>query len=210
LVALLQNFDLDIPFNIWDFWPLILIVVGLSKLSRPKAYRNTFAALVLVAIGILFQLGMLDIIDFGFHELWPVLLILVGLVIIRNAFWKSGKHPSGDDYINLTTILGGGEYNFTSKQLKAGNISAIMGGATVNLREADMVDQSLTIETFALMGGIEIIVPRGWQVVMNGMPFLGGMENKTTTATTDQSTDLTPKKLIVKGLAVMGGVEVKN
>ncbi|MCP4581075.1 MAG: cell wall-active antibiotics response protein [candidate division Zixibacteria bacterium] len=209
LIALLQNFDLDIPFNIWDFWPLILIAVGLSKLCRPKEYRNTFAATALVIIGVLFQLGTLDIIDFGFHELWPVLLILVGAIIIRQAFWKSGKHPSDDDYINITTILGGGEFNFTSKQLKGGSIAAIMGGSTVNLKEADTGEQTFTIETFALMGGIEIIVPQGWQVVMSGMPLLGGMENKTTSAQADTQ-DLTSRKLIVKGLAIMGGVEVKN
>jgi hypothetical protein len=57
------------------------------------------------------------------------------------------------------------------------------------------------------MGGIEIFVPREWQVVMNSMPFLGGMENKTVT---DQSTDTAAKKLIVKGMAIMGGVEIKN
>ena len=213
VLALLRSFDYDIPINIWAFWPVIIIAIGLSKLIQPKEYRNTLVATVLLIIGVLFLLNNLDVIHFGFRELWPVILILVGLLIIKHSFWSSRGASVGKDYINLSLILGGGEFKFASTQIRGGNVTAIMGGGTINLKEADMYGDAITIDIFALMGGVEIIVPEKWQVTMQGTPIMGGMENKTTSGFHGEST-ISPtdanKQLVIKGTAIMGGIEVKN
>ena len=54
------------------------------------------------------------------------------------------------------------------------------------------------------MGGIEIKVPEDWTVVCKGFPVMGGFED-----TTKPRGD-TGKRLVVRGLALMGGVEVHN
>jgi len=213
VLALLKNLDYDIPINIWAFWPVIIIAIGLSKLIQPREYRNTIGASVLLIIGVLFLLNNLDIIRFGFRELWPIILILVGLLIIKHGFWSSRSAAVGKDYINLSFILGGGDFNFTSRQIRGGNVIAIMGGGTLNLKEADMHGDAITIDIFTLMGGVDIIVPDSWQVTMQGIPILGGMENKTTSGFHGESTTsptYTNKQLVIKGMAIMGGVEVKN
>jgi predicted membrane protein len=106
-------------------------------------------------------------------------------------------------------IMGGGEFRFDSHDLRGGKISAIMGGGTIDLRDADMSADEITLDAFALMGGIEIWVPTSWQVIMQGTPILGGMENKTVNRTADNQTSK-PKRLIITGMAILGGIEVKN
>jgi len=213
IIALLQGFGWDIPLSVWDFWPLIFIIIGLSKLFQPKEYRNTLGAIILLLIGLLFLLSNFDLFRFGFNTLWPIILILFGIMLIKQAFWSSKSAPFSNDFINLSFILGGGKFNFMSQQLKGGNVIAIMGGGTINLTDADIQNDAIVIETFALMGGIEIIAPQKWQVIMQGIPILGGMDNKTVfrpdeNAPQTQAKDA--KKLIIKGMAIMGGVEVKN
>ena len=60
------------------------------------------------------------------------------------------------------------------------------------------------LNVFALMGGISIKVPTDWTVELEGTPILGGFEEKTM-----QPKDAN-KRLVVRGTAVMGGVDIRN
>jgi predicted membrane protein len=212
-LALLANLGFDTDIGIWDYWPVILILIGLSMIFQPAEYRNAFVGSVFVVIGILFLLDNFYIIDFGFNLLWPVLLILIGIAIVRHGVGAGRGALLDAEHINLMAVLGGGDYNYTSRSLKGGRIFAFMGGAKLNLTEADILDDSMVIDVFAMMGGVEIIVPVGWQVNMHGVPILGGMENKTSSKSVDgkaAAPTAPDKRLIIKGIAIMGGVEVKN
>jgi predicted membrane protein len=213
VLALLANLGFDTDIGIWDYWPVILILIGLSIIFQPAEYRNAFTGSVFVVIGILFLLDNFYIIDFGFNLLWPVLLILAGIAIVRHGVGGARGALLDAEHINLMAILGGGDYNYSSRSLKGGRIFAFMGGAKLNLTEADIIEDSMVIDVFAMMGGVEIRVPVGWQVTMHGIPILGGMDNKTSSKSADDKAAAQPtpgKRLIIKGIAIMGGVEVKN
>ena len=83
---------------------------------------------------------------------------------------------------------------------------AFMGGVTLDLRDAEIAGDEITIRCFAIMGGIEIIVPEGIEVHENGIPFMGGFDNKTA------NVPILPGSPVVKitGLAMMGGVDIKS
>ena len=73
------NFD----FSIFQWWPVILIAVGLWLLIA-SGFRRLMAPLVLISIGAIFLLSSLglaiDLLDY-----WPVLLIIIGAVILSRA-----------------------------------------------------------------------------------------------------------------------------
>ena len=207
LLALLMNLGYDINVSIWDYWPLILVLVGLSRLIQPPQYRSVLSGLIFTLLGALLLLNNLEVIDFGFSELWPVILIIVGVSIVLRGSGRTKDGAFNEDHININAILGGGEYNFVSKDVKGGSVTAFMGGAKLNLREADTSEEPMMIDVFAVMGGIEIEVPRNWEVIMKGTPILGGMDNKTKL---EPSEGQPTRRLIVKGSAFMGGVDVKN
>jgi predicted membrane protein len=210
VIALLMNLGYNVDIDLWDYWPLILIFIGLSRIFQPPEYRNLWFGLIFTLVGILFLLDNFYLIRFGFSELWPFVLILVGIAILKHGYSGSKGRSTDVDYIDHSAVLGGGEYRYTSKTLKGGKLFAFMGGCEVDLRQADIQDDEMMIDIFAMMGGIEIKVPESWQVTVRGLPLMGGLSNNTYQSKTEGGTAPTGKKLLVKGTAIMGGIEVKN
>ena len=207
-----DSLGFDFHINIFDFLPLILIAIGLNQIVQPKEWRQSFSGWIFVGIGTLFLLDNLHFIYFNFTDLWPILLILIGFSILRSHTGRNQEEEDGPDFINLSFILGGGDHIFTSQKITGGKITAIMGGGKIDLRQASSDKEEIIIDCFAMWGGIEIVVPYHWQVNIKGTPVLGGMENKTSSPANIEGIEinLPVKKLIIKGSAIMGGVEVKN
>jgi len=206
VILFLENMGIIGYVNLWDWWPVILILLGLGQLIQPKECRQTWSGIILLAIGGLFLGNNLDLFYFRFRDLWPIILILVGFAILRQTFWGRKDFPKSHDFIHLSFILGGGDHVFSTQTLKGGKISAILGGGSIDLREASFDGNSIELDVFAFWGGFDISVPRDWQVNVQATPILGGVENKTRPSLEGQS----GKQLIVRGSVIMGGVEVKN
>jgi predicted membrane protein len=217
LLLLLGTLGYDMAFDLWDFWPLILIAVGVKIMVSHYDSKEILWGFFVFTIGILFQLRNLDFINFHFRDIWPLILIYIGIQILitgkrhgshehrHKVFGKDMKDEEVEgDRINVSAILGGGEYHYSSRKLKGGKISAIMGGCEIDLRDSDFEGDEMVINTFALMGGIDMRIPQNWNVVLDGTPILGGMSDKTKTLNGSK------KKLIITGEAIMGGVEIKN
>jgi hypothetical protein len=83
---------------------------------------------------------------------------------------------------------------------------ALMGGIELDLREAILSGQVTNINAVAIMAGIEIIVPPGIRVESSGFGFMGGWDNH---ARNDRLGPNAPV-LRVRGVAFMGGVEIKT
>jgi predicted membrane protein len=206
----LSKLGLDLKVNVWGYWPLILILIGFGLLFRPRENRQYFGGILILVFGVFFLAhNLIKNIDFNIIGLLPaVIVVIIGVKILTHGLWKSKKSPPSKDQINLSTILGGGKFYLSSKELKGGNITAIMGECKVNLRDADFAGESIVIDAFTMMGAIELKVPNNWEVVMQGSPFMGSMEDKTNR---DSNSDKAQKKrLIIKGTAIMGGVEIIN
>ena len=82
---------------------------------------------------------------------------------------------------------------------------AVMGGAKLDLREADLAPGVTDIQVFTVCGGVEIIVPPGLNVESHGIAILGGFEHL---ADGEIHPDPHAPTLRITGLAIMGGVEV--
>ena len=202
VIALLIQLDvitLSLGDLIADWWPLIVIGVGLAALvTVPRAWLGPT---VIIAVGVFFLLQTLDILDVNLWEiLWPVAIILVGLSLITSFGTRSGE----DDTINSTVFWWGSQRKTRSRQFKGGSLTAIMGGIEVDLREADIVDRA-EIAIFALWGGVEVKVPPTWRVRVSGLPLLGGWDDKTSLPIQDGAPEL-----IVHVTAIMGGAEIKS
>jgi predicted membrane protein len=207
VVILLQNLDVIPYINTWAFWPVFLIVIGLSQVLRPSESRQSLSGGIFIIVGMLFLLSNMNIIYFGFKDLWPFILLIIGFGILRQSMIGTKLKDAENDFINLTFVLGGGDHKFNSKSLRGGKVSAIMGGGKIDLTDADMVDDEIYFDIFAFWGGIELVVPQSWQVNMKSLPILGGVQNKTGP---DPNGTSAVKRLTIRGTTIMGGMEVKN
>jgi class 3 adenylate cyclase len=86
------------------------------------------------------------------------------------------------------------------------NAVAFMGGCDMDLRRAEIDGPEVSITAFAFMGGINITVPEGFDVELQGFSFMGGRDLKLRDVPRVPGSPL----IVVRGFAVMGGIEVKS
>jgi predicted membrane protein len=208
VLALLGNFGIvQIP-DVWRFWPLILVALGLARLLRPRGSRGRCAGVVLLFIGLWLLLENLDVWPYGLESLWPVFVVLLGAYLIWGGlrrFPPAAMESDEASRVNSFAILGGTEHHSSAPDFQGGDATAILGGCKVDLRQAVIKGGEATMDVFAFWGGVEILIPRSWGVVLRGSPILGGFEDKT-----EPPREGGGPRLIVRGAAIMGGVEIKN
>ena len=81
---------------------------------------------------------------------------------------------------------------------------ALMGGAVLDLTSAVLTAQETVMTVFCLMGGIEITVPDGIDVRIEAVAILGGHSGP------ESAPPAGAPVLRIRGLVVMGGVDVKR
>ena len=204
---------------LWQFIPSIFILLGLWRLVS-SGFQSVVGPVVLIFIASFVQLAVLGY-DPG--EYWPIILIALGLAMlfggsrIRRATSGAfrGSHTGADDRrVNATAILGSSEPRITSQDFQGGQAVAVMGGVVVDLREASIIDKPAAIDVTAIMGGVEIRVPAHWKVNRDVLAVMGGTSDSRKRYdmpppdTTDPISDV--PDLVITGLALMGGVEVKG
>ncbi|GAA3162626.1 hypothetical protein GCM10010451_08290 [Streptomyces virens] len=86
------------------------------------------------------------------------------------------------------------------------NCFAFWGGGEIDLREAYFADREIVINAVAIMGGVEIIVPPGVEVVVRGVGIMGGFDHREDGVPGEPG----GPRVIVTGLAFWGGVGVQR
>jgi len=84
-------------------------------------------------------------------------------------------------------------------------VVAMMGGAVLDLREARFPRGVVDLEVKAVFGGVQILVPPGLAVEVSGSAIMGGFQQVNRSPPTP---DPDAPLLRVRGLAVMGGVDI--
>jgi predicted membrane protein len=106
--------------------------------------------------------------------------------------------------VSEMAVLGAVARGNNSSAFRGGELTAVMGGCELDLRQA-AINGEAVIEVFGLWGGIEIRVPEDWTVVSRVVPVLGGVDDKTR-----PPQGASRHRLVLRGFIVMAGVEVKN
>ena len=146
--------------------------------------------------------GNVYIVDIG-NIIIPAAIILVGLLVI---FGRGlGSRTEVGDRINSFNVFSGSEIASHSKQFEGGSISAVFGGAEVDLRDA-VPAPGAVLDVFTAFGGVEVTVPQGWHVATRGLPLFGGIEN----ATAKDHIPADAPTLAVNATVLFGGLEIKH
>ncbi len=206
----LRNFQLEL-FNIHLFsWPLFPLLIGIVILVN---HKDSFMGLAFIVIGVIgLASKYLDIsIKSVFIEYWPFLLIILGIYTIF-------KHSTGgkdseseiveveDYYIDLFSLFGTKNRIIKANRFLGGKVSSVFGEANVDLRNCKLGEGTRELDTLTLFGSTEIHIPHNWNVIINTTTVFGGFDDLR------GSTNLTERNentLIIKGLVLFGGGEIK-
>jgi len=211
---------------------LVIIAFGLNLLARNLGWTDAYDLLHL-----LWPVG-LSLLGVGFllqrrHALWGAILIFAGVWAYANqqhwvrvgfwavvgpaaivlaggsVIWRALHRPrppaaSSGGFIRTFAVFSGSELRPTGV-FEGADVSAALGGAKLDLSGATVTADTVTVDVFAMMGGIEIRVPRDWDVTSDVVALMGACVDKRSPAATRAG-----KHLVVRGYAVMGGVEIKD
>lgn len=201
---------------IYQYWPVGLIALGVARMIESHLRGGSLlTGGIFAVVGTWFLLDHLDLVEASLLDIWPILLVVVGCIIVWQGL-KGGARinraisTDGADsvdhqsVITAVAVLSGVTRGSSSPRFRGGELTAFMGGCEIDLRQAAIAGEAV-LDVFAMWGGIEIRVPENWQVVGRVTPLLGGFDDKTR-----PSKDATTQTLIVRGVVIMGGIEIKN
>jgi hypothetical protein len=115
--------------------------------------------------------------------------------------------PSGS--VTLFAALGEAKRASNDAPFRGGEMTAIMGGCVLDLRQATVLPgEQATVNVLAVMGGHEIWVPQDWAVASDIVPIMGGVDDKRLPPM--QAIPANAPRLRLRGVVLMGGVAIKN
>jgi predicted membrane protein len=208
----------------WVFtWQMLLIVIGFVNIFSRESYVS---GLVLIMVGAFFLVPRIVDLPFNFIGMfWPILLIGGGvLLILKHSVRRLGDGKKTEDsccmgpFSRTTTVetdgivddfnLFGGSKRRYSSGFRGGKFTNIFGGAEIDLTQAQLENNVAIIETVCVFGGMTLYVPSDWEVQVEVVSILGGFSDKRSFVRT--SVVESRKRLIVKGVCVFGGGEIKS
>lgn len=219
VVLLLDRFGIVDSHIFFRLWPMIFVVIGVGKLADSSGMQQRAWGGFLISVGVLLTLNELGYIHFSLGQIWPVFLIAAGLLLAwqateanrgRAVMFPFGRSSSTNENVSLRAycVFGGTERQINIRDFRGGEIVALFGGFKIDLSQADIDGNDAAIDVNVMFGGGEIIVPVNWIVSVEGIGIFGGFVGKAKHYPVDPTRP--PKRLVVRGAAVFGGVEVKN
>jgi predicted membrane protein len=199
--------DLSISRIIFS-WPFFFLVIGLIiTLNTNKKFFGG----IISGIGAIFLVPRIfPNVDYDGTVILAIVFIAIGVYIIFNRLEKERDkiYNQKKDIIDDIAIFGGGEKIITSDNFRGGSITAIFGGSEIILKGCKLAEGTNVIDILCVFGGTTLIVPSDWNVVINVTPIFGGFSNK---IFKDPSVNVDLNKtVIIKGLVIFGGGEVKT
>ena len=137
-----------------------------------------------------------------------------GTVAVFDGDGRMEFASGGLDSITIFAVLGGVKRSIISTGFRGGEVTAFMGGFQLDLRQAVIAPgEEAVLELLVGMGGGEIIVPPSWTVATPVVPIMGGVDDKRLPPVPGSVENFGGKaapRLVLKGLLMMGGLEIKS
>ena len=163
------------------YWPLLFILAGIWHIVS-RRFRHATGGLILIVIGILFMLGKWQILGrSAWSFVWPLLIILAGLWILFGSFFRRAtRKSSGEkaDEIDEFALLAGVTRRLQSPAFRGGKASIVLGGMELDFNQVQLAGGEASIEVTAVLGGLDIRVPKTWRVHLEAHSILGSVESQ--------------------------------
>lgn len=198
------------PGGLAEWWPSIIILLGLAQLVLSRgAWRGPA---IVVLVGVALQVWELDVLPpRAWRYLGPVALLVLALVLLLPAKsptppWTEHaredsrrSHGAGSDAAIFSSVRA----DVPSVEYKGGELTAVFGSLDADFSRAKLPPEGARLKVTSVFGGVRIRVPAEWRVEVHGTPVAGKWTNTT------RSPPEGPV-LRVEATPVFGNVEIGN
>lgn len=217
LVILKHTGDISPELTAMIFsWPSLIMAFGVvAFFSNPRSWFFSFAVF---ATGFYFWYKKFYDLPMEVNSyILATVLIMIGLsFILRKFIFRPMKNRSkfsftsssslNEDLVDEVNVFSGSKSEILSKNFQGGKIVNVFGGSHIDFSNADLAEGKNLIEVVCVLGGVEMIVPAHWHVVLDVKGVLGAFEIKGNRGNVEIDHS---KQLFIQGIAVLGGGEVK-
>lgn len=222
VLLFLDNIGLLPVRNIWDYWPLIIVAGGISRLTSCRDAAGRVLGVLLICVGALTLLVTLQIVHIHTHdESWPLALLLIafGIVLLvkvlqptaitRQSFGLPAPvaHDTSN-VVNDVAVLAGIKRKLETNNFRGGTILTVFGGVEIDLRRSQITapERTATLDIKAVFAGAKLRVPETWKVNIIGASVFGAYEDKTIPPNTGPNSPT----LVITGQSIFASVEIEN
>jgi predicted membrane protein len=212
VIFTLDNLGIIYAEDYLRYWPTALVLIGGVKVWHArKDGHGWFSGLLFLGVGSYMLINRITYIRLDAREIFPLVLVFLGGYLVwRGVFGRSRSSQAADvmNRFSSLAVMGGSARRSNSQAFEGADLTAIMGGCDIDLRDASIAPNTeAVIEVFAFWGGIDLKVPEDWVVVNRVIPLMGGVDDKTRTPIDASALQ---KRLIVRGIVIMGGIGIRN
>ncbi len=223
-----------IPESLADMlisWQMLLVGIGVLSLIG----GNRTAGTILIVIGGTFMIPELITVPHEVRRIyWPMILVVIGVVILMRQRDQRKIGTTNDRFVNIPNpggepssaesssasfnsfntfddfvIFGGREIFVNSQSLSGGKATSIFGGIEFDLRKANLQPGGAIIDCVSVFGGCGFKIPMDWNVRNEVTTIFGAFTDKRGETYSDRYYDPS-KTLVIKGVSLFGGIEVKH
>ncbi|MFV0364932.1 MAG: LiaF transmembrane domain-containing protein [Mangrovibacterium sp.] len=207
----------DIIFS----WQMILIIVG-ALLYRGGKKKNM--ALVLMGMGVFFLVPEVFNLSPTLRAVyWPSFLVFIGVFLLlrhKKRIQEPYTTPSDDegepsppppplhDAIDDFVALGSKDVVVSTQNFSGGQSTSVFAGIEYDMRSSVLGSSIVVVECACIFGGIGFRVPAGWKVRNEVKTVLGGVSDDRMQLP-DNGSPMEEKTMVLKGVCIFGGIEVK-
>ncbi len=121
---------------------------------------------------------------------------------------REGALPFDEDAneLDYAVIFGEIEARSRASAFRGGELLVWYGGGMLDLRGATLDPAGATLRVRVIFGGLEVLVPESWPVVIHASSALGATDDSTDPSTADPSAPT----LVVETQAIFGGITVQS
>ncbi len=209
LVLLDRTGQIDFEDIIRRYWPAVFILIGFSILVA-NDFKRTGPGLFFIIFGAFFLLMNLDI----FHHtlwryFWPLAIIVLGLWILVKPARAGDKKKIPEltvDELKISQVFSSTSRRVEAQNFKGGSAEVVLGSAEIDLSGAGLDAGRAVLSLSAVLGSIELRVRPEWQVVIEGTPVLGSIDQRKR-----QPSEAEKKgTLEIRASVVLGSIEIKD
>lgn len=198
--------------SIWEWVPLIFVLLGVWALVRSE-FRNLVGPAMIIAIaGTFFARNVGVVQDVVIGTWWPLFVVLFGVLIVISRSRRRQRIRlegySGAHEVTAIGVFGSDDRRVSTNQFTGAELISIFGDAMLDLRDSSIRSRPAVVEAVSIFGDVELRVPAEWGVRLEVMNVFGETIDRRPAGDAQENQD--QPDLIVTGVSLFGDIEIRD